>query len=212
MNLAGCGPSYNQGGWPVPPGYDQAWTPFSAFQNLPQTAPALGVGQQVGPNQVIEQHLTPCGVIVEAGAAGAPVTVSVAPDGGALMYGSGISSCNDCFQIVVESITTGSLPYDLVGCSPCDAAIWNTDQCFCPMEIGCFWSVSPLTTTFSAFGEPSVPPYLNMTIFATKQSGVFDCGLSPVNAFIGGAQRYFGGGGSVAPGNGNGGGGGSAIG
>lgn len=184
MNVAGCGgPNWNQGYWPdYPPG--NAWTPYPVMETLPETAPPLGPGQLVGPNQVVEQHLAPCGIIMQADPNG-PTTIEFAAASGKLMYGSGISSCNDCFQILIHSIDTGSLPYNLIPCEMVDAAIWNTDECFCPMEIGCFWSVSPLTVSFSAFGNPSVAPFLNLTIWATAQSGVFDCGLAPLGAFFG---------------------------
>lgn len=177
-NLAGCGLPINQGGYPAFPA-ERGWTPHAFYEGLPNLAPGLPYQNLGGPGITLRQHLAPCSAIVRVQEVGAPTVVELAPRGGSAFYGAGIKTCNEAFQVIINSLETGSLEYDLIPCDGVDACYWNTDECYCPMDIGCITNVSPLTIEFSAFGTPSVLPFLNFIAVGTRDSGWQDCGYYP---------------------------------
>lgn len=175
-NLAGCGMNYNQGGWPNG-GPGQAWTPIGQFQSLPNLAPP--VANLMGPGTTLRQYLAPCSIIVQLEALGASTNLEISAAGGAIFWGLGLRSLNDPNTVIVNSIETGSIDYDLIPCDGVDSAYWATDDCFCPFPIGCFTNVSPLRVEFSAFGTPSTRPFLNLTVVGTRDGSLNDCGFWP---------------------------------
>lgn len=179
-NLAGCGLPVNQGGYPTFPA-ERGWTPYPFYEGLPEMAPGLPAQNLAGPGTTLRQHLAPCSAIVRVQEVGAPTVVELATRGGAAFYGNGIKTMNEAFQVIINSLETGSLEYDLIPCDGVDAAYWNTDECYCPMDIGCVTNVSPLTIEFSAFGTPSVLPFLNFVMVGTRDSGFQNCGYWPAS-------------------------------
>lgn len=167
-NVAGCG-SLATSGWPPQQGYP-------VFAQSPQNCPPVPTAQ--GP-VTLRQYNAKLSCIVRVEEVGSPTCCEISCKGGSVFYGSGIRTMNDCFQVLVESMQTGSLQYDLICGDPIDACYWNTDDCYCAEDIGCVTNVSPLTICFSAFGTPSVLPYLNMVIVGCRDSGWQDCGFTP---------------------------------
>ncbi len=163
-NVAGCPQPLNQGGWGVPP-QDQSWVPQAYFEGIPEKAPALPAAAFAPPGSIIRQHLAPCSAIIQTQAEA--VTAEMAPRSGKKLYAAGVKSCNECFQVLMESMEVSSVEFDLLPCGEVDVGIWNTDDCFCAFDIGCIDRNTPLVITFSAFGTPSVFPFLNFNVIGT---------------------------------------------
>jgi hypothetical protein len=169
-NLAGCG------GQSYPPG--AMWQPYLASSNnIPQTAPNLPPGSVVNPGMAVIQNLAPLSAIVQATDPASPTTFELSCR--QYFYGSGISSCNECFSILLNSFLVGGTDYNLLGCGPVDVGIWNTDACYCPWDIGCISTLSPATLTFTPFNTPSVLPFLNLVVWGTAVNDVRGCGMLP---------------------------------
>jgi hypothetical protein len=194
-NVAGCG-----GGMDYPQG--SLWSPYLANgQVIPQTAPPIDPRYLAGPGTAFVQNIAPLSVIHQVEEVGSPTTIEVSCR--RYFYASGISTCNECFQIIINSIFVGGLEYNLLGCSDpgVDAALWNTDECYCPWDIGCINNQTPATISFSAFGTPSTLPFLNMAFWGTAISNM-GC-MPPYGGFPGGGFPGGGGGGGGFGGPGN---------
>jgi hypothetical protein len=169
-NVAGCGGMVAASGWPP----NQS---MPVFNQVPQNCPPVPAAQ--GPGPVLRQRDAPLSAVVQVEEVGSPTCIELCCKGGSVFYGSGFRSLNDPFQVMIESITSGSLNYDLICGDAIDAAYWNTDDCWCAMEFGCITCISPVTICFSAFGTPSVLPYINVVIVGCRDSGWMDCGYRP---------------------------------
>jgi hypothetical protein len=171
-NMAGCGyvgPAI--GGAPV------GVSPEIPAQALPYF--------NYGPS-VINQPCVPCGVIAQADLAG-ETTVELATKGGTLFNASGVSSLNNAFEILLNAIATGSSQINVLPCGQVDAAIFNTDDCFCCLDAGCISTISPAEIRFEPFGTPSVAPFLSLHLWGQAVRGFDDCGYPygiPVNGFF----------------------------
>ncbi len=207
-NLAGCGyvdPA--MGGAPI------------GVQEYPGGPPA---GLPIPPSTpaIFQQTCVPCAVIAQSDLAGS-TTVQITPRNGAFFNIGGLSSCNNCFEVLVSAISTGSAEVNLLPCGQIDIGIYNTDDCFCCFDGGCISTLGPATIEFEPFGTPSVAPFLNMTFWGVSTRGAFDCGwpygvpVPPYAAvprqgysFVGGMPAGGGGPGAYGPGGPNMGGGG----
>lgn len=170
IDVGACGPDWNQGGYATP-GYP--WNASQEFWGLPNLAPEPFPG-------LLRSHLYRLGAIVQASADG-PRTIELAPPNGASLYVAGFLSCNDCFQIIIHSIEQGSIGFSRV--SEIDAAVFNSDVCYCPLECGCANNLTPLVISFSPFGVQSTPPYLNLTAVGTFDAGWGSCGVPYGNGY-----------------------------
>lgn len=173
-DVAGCGQGgWRQGGFPSPGGSPDPWASNQYFEGLPNLAPMAFPG-------VLESNLYRLGAIAET-TAGRSVTIEVAPANGASLYVSGILTLNDPFQVLIHRIEQGS-----VGFSPLadvDAAAFNTDECYCAIELGCANNLTPLIVEYSAIGTPSVQPFLNIIFVGTFQGGWGSCGVPYGNGY-----------------------------
>lgn len=170
-NVAGCAPMNVGAQW-------AGGDPYPVYQSVPNMAPDFCPGVPAS-NAWVRQHLAPMGLIVQADPNNAETCVEVSCRNGRNFYGAGLKSCNECFQAIVTRIETGTLGYNLIGCGDgVDAGYWNTDDCYCPMELGCNNSLSPYIVCFQAFGTPSVQPFLNLTFVGTVDSQYLGCGGS----------------------------------
>jgi len=171
-NMAGCGyASPAIGGAPI------GVTPEIPQQSLPYF--------NYGPS-VINQSCIPCQIIAQADLAG-ETTAELAPRGGTLFNISGVSSCNNCFEILLNSINTGSAQINVLACGQVDAGIFNTDDCFCCLDVGCASTISPLEMSFEPFGTPSVAPFASVAFWGQAVRGFDDCGYPygvPVGGFF----------------------------
>ncbi len=163
-NMAGCG-----GAQPVIGG-----RPLGVVDTGFHLAPPLPPGSLYG-GGVVRQDWAPCSVIVQADA-GQDTVVQLATRGNSNFFIGGVSTCNNCFEIILKELNTGSLNVNLLPCGSVEAAIFNTDDCWCPFDIGCINTNAPLEIVFAPFGTPSVLPFLNMTFWGTADRGFADCG------------------------------------
>lgn len=178
-SVDGCGPNlaptnaapgwaqgYNQGGFFT--GGDPA-SPLSMVDQPMDLAPAA-FGGSAG---MVRRHCFYLGVQIQL-APGNPVTYSVAALAGANFYISGVKSCNDCFQVLVNSISCGSALID--ACQDVDAGIWNTDECWCCIEIGCTNTLTPAIITAQPFQTVSDDVFLNLAFVGIWDAGYGTCG------------------------------------
>ena len=171
VNVDGCAPAYNQGGY-VTPGYP--WNADQEFWGLPNLAPEPFPG-------LLRSHLYRLGAVVAASEDGGTRTIELAPPNGASLYVAGFLSRNDPFQCIINSIEQGSIGFSRV--SEIDASVFNCDVCYCPAEIGCANNLTPLVIAFTPFGTPSVLPYLNLTAVGTYDAGWGSCGVPYGNGY-----------------------------
>jgi len=164
-NMAGCGPVAPS---MIPPG-----SPLGVL-NVPGGGAGLPPIPYPGP-AIFQQGCVPCSVIMQADLGGA-TEVQVSPRNGAFFNIGGISSCNNCFEILINSILTGSAEVNLLPCGQVDVGIWNTDDCFCCFDGGCISTLGPATINFEPFGTPSVAPFLNIALWGVSTRVAFDCG------------------------------------
>jgi hypothetical protein len=97
--------------------------------------------------------------------------------GNKFFYGCGARSFNDPGQLLVTSIISGFNGLERT-CGPdagFDVAFWNTDDCYCPFDWGCFSNLAPLTITFDPLDTLSVLPTLNMIIVGQAINFFNDC-------------------------------------
>lgn len=162
VNVAGCG-GFGQNimseGWGDP--------------SLPNAAPRVPPELLVNPYQILQNFYSPLGFRAQAAAGGALTTVSVFPTQG-LFFGAGIRTFNQPDEILIQRISAAGADIAL-NAGPFDAAAYNTIECFCPIDVGCFQRNDPLTISFSSIGTPSVAPFLNGVIFGTQQQSYKAC-------------------------------------
>ncbi len=185
-NMAGCGVS--------PSGL-----PLGVMDSSYNLAPPRPPGTD-GPI-LIRQDMAPCSVIVQADA-GQDTVVQLATRGNANFFIKAVSTCNNCFEIIIKEMNTGSLDVNLLPCGSIEAAIFNTDDCWCPFDIGCINTNAPLEIVFAPFGTPSVLPFLNMTFWGIADRSFADCGYPyglpwggpaawpPGGGYVGGQRGY----------------------
>jgi hypothetical protein len=97
--------------------------------------------------------------------------------GNKFFSGCGARSFNDPLQLIVTSIISGFNGYERT-CGPdagFDVAYWNTDDCWCPFDWGCFSNLAPLTITFDPIDTLSVLPTLDMIIVGQALNLFDDC-------------------------------------
>lgn len=105
-----------------------------------------------------------------------PFTLSITC-GNKFFSGCAARSFNDPLQIIVTSIISGFNSLERT-CGPdagFDVAYWNTDDCYCPFDFGCFSNLAPLTMTFDPIDTLSVLPTLDMIIVGTALNLFDDC-------------------------------------
>ncbi len=155
-SMAGCGP----GGW-------------GGYGNCPgpAAAPAWGMGQ-LGP---YPQNGSLLGIQATPTSFG-QFCLSVTC-GNKFFYGCGARSFTAPNQLVVTSIISGFNGLERT-CGPdagFDVAYWNTDDCYCPYDWGCFSNLAPLTICFDPVDTLSVLPFLNMIIVGNALNFFNDC-------------------------------------
>ena len=143
--------------------------------NSPVMPPNLMATQDTRGPVIVQQAVAPMGIIPEKLVSAEGITIEVSCPSSGLFYAGGISSCNDCFEIIMDSFSVGGAQINLL-CGSVDVGVWNTVDCYCPMDIGCISNISPATITVHAFGTPSVLPQLNMALWGYMERGAFDCG------------------------------------
>ncbi len=97
--------------------------------------------------------------------------------GNKFFYGCGARSFTPPNQLVVTSVMSGFNGIDRT-CGPdagFDVAYWNTDDCYCPFDWGCFSNLAPLTICFDPIDTLSVLPFLNMVIVGNAMNLFNDC-------------------------------------
>ena len=97
--------------------------------------------------------------------------------GNKFFSGCGARSFNDPLQLIVTSIISGFNSLERT-CGPdagFDVAYWNTDDCYCPFDFGCFSNLAPLTMTFDPIDTLSVLPTLDMIIVGQALNLFDDC-------------------------------------
>jgi hypothetical protein len=153
--MAGCGPGGN-GPWC---GGVMPVAPFGAV-GMP--------GPFVQPQSLL-------GIIATPSTFGA-FTLSITC-GNKFFSGCGARSFNDPLQLIVTSIISGFNSLERT-CGPdagFDVAYWNTDDCYCPFDFGCFSNLAPLTMTFDPIDTLSVLPTLDMIIVGQALNLFDDC-------------------------------------
>lgn len=192
-NVAGCGP----GGWGCAPPPGAPPGPYGP-------APLLPAEAVMNMNGVLPQYMVPCWIRFQVDG---DTTAEVSPTGGAQMYGCGVRSLNLPGEVQFQ-LTPGQLQIPLFPCGPVDSSLYTTDECYCPLPIGCFSNVSPLVVEASPIGTQTVPPFLNIAIFGTVLRAA-GCGPWVPWGFPGGGFPGNGGGGMTGVGGFSGGGGGT---
>jgi len=138
----------------------------------PVVSPFMGMAQPTGP-WVQNQSLL--GIVATPSTLGS-FTLSVTC-GNKFFYGCGARSFNSPLQLLVTSIISGFNGYERT-CGPdagFDVAFWNTDDCYCPFDWGCFSNLAPLTITFDPLDTLSVLPTLDMIIVGKAVNFFNDC-------------------------------------
>lgn len=178
--MAGAAPQvpqhYNQPFYPVPQGAQDGsmagcgpWGDSCA--GAVQT-PFMGASGPIGP-WVQNQSLL--GIVATPSTLGS-FTLSVTC-GNKFFYGCGARSFNSPLQLLVTSIISGFNGMERT-CGPdagFDVAFWNTDDCYCPFDWGCFSNLAPLTITFDPLDTLSVLPTLDMIIVGKAVNFFNDC-------------------------------------
>lgn len=88
---------------------------------------------------------------------------------GAIYQGIGGRSFNDPNTYAFNSISSGFSSLNLI-CpeGAVDVAFFQTDQCFCPFDFGCFWCGAPLVISFSPITTASTLPPFNFVVVGRK--------------------------------------------
>jgi len=153
-SMAGCGPGGWGGNCPTPP-----------------MAPVWGSGN-MGPYPQNSAYLGIQATPTSNGQFCLSVTC-----GNKFFYGCGARSFTAPNQLVVTSIISGFNGLERT-CGPdagFDVAVWNTDDCWCPYDWGCFSNLAPLTICFDPVDTLSVLPFLNMIIVGNALNFFNDC-------------------------------------
>jgi hypothetical protein len=138
----------------------------------PVATPFMGMQQPTGPWM---QNQALLGLVATPATLGS-FTLSVTC-GNKFFYGCGARSFNSPLQLLVTSIISGFNGYERT-CGPdagFDVAFWNTDDCYCPFDWGCFSNLAPLTITFDPLDTLSVLPTLDMIIVGKAVNFFNDC-------------------------------------
>lgn len=186
---AGCGYGGPRGQWGTG-NYGEAWASPNAgggASNLPNMAPMGDPGAFVNPAQVLRQALVPIQIISQAEAGGVEKCVQSFPDHGRL-YVNGARACNGCFEILLTRLTAGGTDMNRLGNTMIDAGIYNTDNCNCPIDLGCVQRDQPISMCFRAFGTPTELPYLNFAFFGTRDQAFNSCDPGLALALAAGSQ------------------------
>lgn len=173
---AGCGFGAPRSGWGTG-NYGMTYASPNAVVNassLPNMAPMGAPGAFVNPAQVLRQALVPIAVISQAAAGGQEQCVQSFPDHGRL-YVNGVRSGNGFFEILLTRLTAGGTDMNRLGTALIDAGIYNTDNCNCPIDLGCVQRDQPISVCFRAFGTPTELPFLNLTFFGTRDQAFNSC-------------------------------------
>lgn len=147
-NLAGCGPDFG--------GCASGYIP-SPFAGLPYgnaQAPYLQ------PNALL-------GIVVQPETT-APVTLEVSC-GNTFFNGCGARTFSPPNTFIITSIVSGFDTRDqLCPGSGIDVAFFDTTDCYCPFDFGCFSNLAPLLLTFDPVDTLSVIPLFNMIIVGDR--------------------------------------------
>lgn len=194
VDVAGCGgPGQNQGGWPVMNnGPFAPWDSQGAYHNIPQMAPNLGPGADLG---LVSAYLVRAGLNVQANV-DTPREITFSLQGGSTYWIGGLASGNDFGEIVIHDLSVGGIPLQVV--REVDAGFFNVDQSWCEIQIGCVSTIAPLTISFSQIVSGSNPPSLNLMFVGTFQASFGGCGFPAYGPMIPGFVPGFPGG-SGAP-------------
>jgi hypothetical protein len=165
------GPGCDSGNCPTTPG------------NYPAQVPPMP------PNSVIQNTMSPCGVRGTVPTSGASVTFQISPIG--YYYICGVRTFNNANTVDVVTLIGGQSTVQLNACA-FDAAAYNTNECFCPVDWGCASQTTPFEITVQAVSTQTVAPTFTAVLFGCWQQalGCYPPGWGPWGG---------GGGGSSAP-------------
>jgi hypothetical protein len=197
-----------QGGYMAPMGADAgvmagcAGGPGMAGCGGPIMSPFAGMAVASDPNSMWLQRYSLLGIIVTPTSAAA-TTLEVAC-GGTLFHGCGGRAFNEPNTYAFTEIVSG--PNSLNRICPganVDVSYFNTDECFCPFDFGCFSNSAPLVLTFVPITTLSTFPPFNFLVVGEKLES-FGCpwyGFGPYG-YPGGGQipGGYGAGGMLPPG------------
>lgn len=141
---------------------------------LPNMAPMGPPQIFAGPGSVIRQALVPISCISQAAPGGVEKCIQVFPDHGRL-YVNGVRAANGFFEILGTRLTAGGADNNRWGNTLIDIGIYQSDDMFLPIDLGCVNRESPISVCFRAFETPSVLPYLNLTFFGTRDQSWNSC-------------------------------------
>ena len=161
-------------GYPVPQGGDGSMAGCAPDGCMgPVRSPMAGYPS--GPVGPFLQNQSLLGIVATPATFG-PFTLSVTC-GNKFFYGCGARSFNSPLQLLVTSIISGFNGLERT-CGPdagFDVAFWNTDDCYCPFDWGCFSNLAPLTITFDPIDTLSVLPTLDVIIVGQAINFFNDC-------------------------------------
>jgi len=102
-----------------------------------------------------------------------------------IFWAFGFRSFTDPGIVDFESVITGDSDWNhLLG--PTDVANWNTDECFCPVNWGCFSITNPLRITARAKVTGEQEAFVQGfrgTVWGIRRSANYACG--PLGGYIG---------------------------
>lgn len=145
--MAGCGPDWG--------GCGSGYIP-SPFAGLPYNSSA----PHLQPNALL-------GVVVQPDTT-APVTLEISC-GNTFFNGCGARAFSPANTFIITSIVSGFDTRDqLCPGSGIDVAFFDTTDCYCPFDFGCFSNLAPLLLTFDPVDTLSVIPLFNMVIVGDR--------------------------------------------
>jgi hypothetical protein len=154
---------------------------------LPNMAPLGQPGNFANPQTVIRQALVPISCISQAEAGGVEKCIQCFPDHGRL-YVNGVRSGNGFFEVILTRLTAGGTDNNKLGNTFIDAGIYNSDDMFLPIDLGCANRDSPISVCFKSFNTPSDLPFLNLTFFGTRDQAHNSCDPGLALALAAGGQ------------------------
>jgi hypothetical protein len=188
VNVGACGPmAYN----PTDPAGIAALTGYSGG-NVAGCQPAPAAANLVSPGEVYQECFVPLGVAFGVDEAGniypesqigsslsapglTPAPVFQAFPRNGLFYIFGFKTFSDPRVVQLDSSITGDSDYNHL-LSSTDAATWNTDECFCPVNWGCISTSNSLKLQAHAVVNPQavVLPF-RASLWGIRRSSLLAC-------------------------------------
>ena len=173
--VGGCGWE-GRAGWGTG-NYQCSWASPNAVVNassLPNMAPLGPRNIFAGPGSVIRQALVPISCISQAEAGGVEKCIQCFPDHGRL-YVNGARAGNGFFEIILTRLTAGGTDNNKLGNTFIDVGIYQSDDMYLPIDLGCVQRDSPISICFKAFNTPTDLPFLNLHFFGTRDQAHNSC-------------------------------------